>query len=136
MSNIAIWPIDRTLSGATTPGQSGLGSDGNEEVLHIPQSSSFTGASLSHCLISYPGYSLGDSYPFAEMQSMYSTVPTSHRLVNMIICFQLSYTINIQLQKKKPTGFCIIWFNQVLCCQKYTFIHTWKAIKTLISHFS
>ena len=26
-----IWPIDRTLSGATTLGQSGPGSDGNEE---------------------------------------------------------------------------------------------------------
>ena len=32
----SIWPIDRTLSGATTPGQSGPGSDGNEGVLHIP----------------------------------------------------------------------------------------------------
>ena len=32
-----------TLSGATTPGQSGPGSDGNKEVLHIPQSSSITG---------------------------------------------------------------------------------------------
>ena len=27
--------IDRTLSGATTPDQSGPGSDGNEWVLHI-----------------------------------------------------------------------------------------------------
>ena len=33
----SIWPIDRTLSGATTPGQSGPGSDGNEGVLCIPQ---------------------------------------------------------------------------------------------------
>ena len=32
----SIQPIDRAaLSGATTPGQSGLGSDGNEGVLHI-----------------------------------------------------------------------------------------------------
>ena len=28
--------IDRALLGATTPDQSGNGSDGNEEVLHIP----------------------------------------------------------------------------------------------------
>ena len=27
--------MDRTLSGATTPGQSGPGSDGNEGVLHM-----------------------------------------------------------------------------------------------------
>ena len=32
-----IWPIDRTLIGATTPGYNGPGSDGNEEVLHIPK---------------------------------------------------------------------------------------------------
>ena len=30
-----IWFIDRALSGATTPGESGPGSDGNEGVLRI-----------------------------------------------------------------------------------------------------
>ena len=44
MSNSSIWPIDRTLSGATTPGQSWPGSNGNEGVLRIPQSSNITGA--------------------------------------------------------------------------------------------
>ena len=34
MFNSSIWPIDRTLSGAICPGQSGAGSD--ERVLHIP----------------------------------------------------------------------------------------------------
>ena len=29
VSNSSIWPIARTLLGATTPGQSGLGSNGN-----------------------------------------------------------------------------------------------------------
>ena len=37
MLNSSIWPIDRTLSGATTPGQSGIGGKGNERVLHISQ---------------------------------------------------------------------------------------------------
>ena len=32
-----IQQIDRTLSGGTTPGQSGPGSDDNKGVLHIPQ---------------------------------------------------------------------------------------------------
>ena len=59
-----IWLIDRTLSGATTPGQSELGSDGNKGVLHIPQNSSITEASPSDCLVSYP-----------EKQSLYSTAP-------------------------------------------------------------
>ena len=55
----SILPRDRALSGATTPGQSGLGSDGNEGVLRIPQSSSTAGTSPSDCLVSYPRHSLG-----------------------------------------------------------------------------
>ena len=38
MSNSTIWIIDRTLSGATIPGQSEPGSNVIEEELHIPQS--------------------------------------------------------------------------------------------------
>ena len=94
----SIKPIDRALSGATTPGQRGLESNGNEGVLRIPQSSSITGSSPLDYLVSYPlveglplcrekvgvfnspnrlGHSLErESYPWAEMQSMYSTAPT------------------------------------------------------------
>ena len=42
MSNSSILYIDRTLSSAITPGQSGPGSNDNERVLRIPQSSSKT----------------------------------------------------------------------------------------------
>ena len=35
MQFCSICPITRTLSGATTLGQSGTGSNGNERVLHI-----------------------------------------------------------------------------------------------------
>ena len=79
MSNISIWPIDRNLSGVTTPGQSGLGNDGNEE-LWIPQSSSITWASPSDSLVPYPGLSLGESYPSAEMQLVYFTAPADWAL--------------------------------------------------------
>ena len=34
-----IWPIDGTLTGTTTLGQSGPKSNGNEGVLQLPQSS-------------------------------------------------------------------------------------------------
>ena len=47
--------------------QSGPGSDGNEGVLRIPQTSP------SDCLVSYPRHSLGGSNPSAEMQLVYST---------------------------------------------------------------
>ena len=50
-------PYIGPLSGATTPGQSGPGSDGNEGVLRIPQRSSIAGTSPSDCLVSYLGHS-------------------------------------------------------------------------------
>ena len=54
---------DRTLSGTTTPGQSGPGSNGTEGGTPHSQSSSITGASPSDCLVSYPGHSLGRILP-------------------------------------------------------------------------
>ena len=45
----------RTLFGATTPRQSVPGSDGNEGVLCISQSSNITGASPSDCLVCREG---------------------------------------------------------------------------------
>ena len=50
--------------------------DGNKGIHRIPKSSSITGPSSSDCLVSYPGHSLGKSYPSAEMQSLYSAAPT------------------------------------------------------------
>ena len=50
LSVCSIWPIDKTLSGTTTPSQSRLGSNGNEGVLHIPQISE-AGALASDSLI-------------------------------------------------------------------------------------
>ena len=55
----SIQPIDRALSGAILPGQSGSRSNDNEGVLHIHQSPSITGISLSDCIVSYPGHLLG-----------------------------------------------------------------------------
>ena len=46
------------LSGAATPDQNGLGSDGNKGVPHIPQSSGITGASPLNFFVSYPRHSL------------------------------------------------------------------------------
>ena len=54
MSNSFIWPIDKTLSSATTLGQSGPGNNANEGIFCFPQSSSISEASPSDCLMSYP----------------------------------------------------------------------------------
>ena len=59
MSNNSILPIDRTLSDATTPGQSGPRSNGNEGIHQIPQSSTITAASPLDGLMLYNGHSLG-----------------------------------------------------------------------------
>ena len=50
----SIWPIDRTLSGASTSSQNGPRGNGNEDVLHIPQI-----ATSSDCLISHREHLLG-----------------------------------------------------------------------------
>ena len=72
--------MDNTPLGATIPGQNGPGSNVNEGVLCIPQSSSITGISSSNCLVSYPGHSLGwrESYSFEKMLSVYSTTTTAN----------------------------------------------------------
>ena len=59
MSNSSTWPIDKTPSGAITLGQSWSGSNCNEGVLGITQSSSITGVLPSDYLELYPGHSLG-----------------------------------------------------------------------------
>ena len=80
--------MDRSLSDATTPGQSGPGNDGNEGVLRILQSPSITEASSSNCLVSYSGHSLEESYPSVEMQSVYSAVPANWARINLKVMVQ------------------------------------------------
>ena len=73
----SIWPIDWILSGATTLGQSGPGSDGNEGALRIPQN-----WNLTIRLFSYPGHPYGEgSYFSKKMKSVYSTAPANRTSV-------------------------------------------------------
>ena len=58
----------------TTSSQSRPGSNGNKELLRIPQSSSITEASPSDSLMSYPRHSFGEFYTSAEMESVYCIV--------------------------------------------------------------
>ena len=70
-----ILPIGRTLSGATTSGSSGLGSDNSKGVRHIPQISIITEALPLDYSVTYTGNSLEESYPSAEMQFVYFAAP-------------------------------------------------------------
>ena len=70
-----IWPIDRTLSGATTPGQNKPGSDGSERVLRIYKISSSLEPhhQFVFCIIKdtrWVGANL-----FEKKQPVYSTAP-------------------------------------------------------------
>ena len=83
MSNISIWPIDGTLSGATTQGQN-----------------SWAGASPSDGLMSNPGHSLEErSYLSAEMQSIYSMAPAKLAGINFNYIYIYIY---IYIWKQPP----------------------------------
>ena len=75
--------------------QNRCGSDNNEVVILITQSSSINGAYRPDCLVAYNGHSLwgGGSYPSAVMPSVYSTALTDPvvfpRLVFASRCFLL-----------------------------------------------
>ena len=66
MSNSSIWPIDRTLSGVNIPDQNKPGSNGNEGILQIYQSSNITWASPSDGLVTYIGLSLVGVLPLCR----------------------------------------------------------------------
>ena len=103
----SIWLIDRVLSCATTPGQSGHSSDGNYGVLCIPQSSSIAGPSSSDCSMSYPEHSFEGTYSSVEVQSVYSTTSADWAILGLwffIHIFNLRYY------------FCLV---SVLCLVSY-----------------
>ena len=63
----SFWPINRALSGATTPGQSEPGSDGNEgDTTHSPKFKNYWSLTMRSLLFFYPS---------AEMQPVYFTAP-------------------------------------------------------------
>ena len=90
----SIWLIDGTLTVSTSLGQSRLGSNsnegafytgsnGNEEVLHIPQSSQ-TGASPLAGLVLCPGHSLVGSCPSVQVQITYSIILTDRAVFSKL----------------------------------------------------
>ena len=66
----SIRPIDRALSGSTTLDQSGPGSDGNEGVLHTPQSSTLMEPHNQIVYCHLQDTRLLGSYTSAELQSV------------------------------------------------------------------
>ena len=95
----SIWPIDSTLSGTTTPGQSGLGSDSNEGVLRLPQRSIINGTSPSDSLVSHTGHLLGRVLPLCreEFGVFYSPSRLGNDRNVMTITTKMSTTVLIMI---------------------------------------
>ena len=117
----SIWPINRILSGATTPGQNGPGSNGNEEVLRIRQSSSIIGTSASDCLVSYTRHSLEKSYLTTEMQSVYSKAPEDWEIVrNKNISQSIHIERNIYVTRMKCSSLSNFILDTYEMCEYIT----------------
>ena len=70
----SIWPIDRALSGATTPGQSGPGSNGNEwGAPHSPKLKHDWNPTIRLFSVISRTFVGGGSYSSEEVQSVCST---------------------------------------------------------------
>ena len=80
----SIWPIDRTLSDATIPSQSWPGSDGNEWVLRIPQSSSITKSSPLFSVISRT--LVEESYPLQRCSRCILQPQTTEQYYLRVMC--------------------------------------------------
>ena len=80
MSNSSNLLIDRILSDASIPGQNGPGSDGNQRVLLITQSSKHYGSlTIRLYNVIYRSLVVGWGLTLsAEMQSVYSTAPADY----------------------------------------------------------
>ena len=93
----SIRPIDRTLSAATTSGQSEPGSDGNERVRRILQSFSITGTSPSDFLVLYLGdllrviplyrEAVGVFYSSSRLGKLHHKTITHHRYSSRWLLF-------------------------------------------------
>ena len=109
----SIWPIDRTLSGATTPGESGPGSGGSEEVSSIPQSSSITRTSPSDCLVSYPGEWGGVLHLCREAVSVFYNPSRLDKSQIGVIVYALDYNI-IESEFKLQSGYHVHFQTDIL----------------------
>ena len=104
MQFISILPIDRTLSGATIPSQSGPGSNGNEWVLRIPQSPSIRGTSPSDCLVSYQDTRLGSPTPPQRCSRCILQPLLTGQLYICVECDKNYYEWHFKLDRKTHLG--------------------------------
>ena len=153
MSNSSIWTRDWSQPAITTPSKSWPASDGNERILHIPQSSSVTGFSTLDFLMSCPEHSLGGGLNLLQKFSQCILLP---QLADLLLvsklfpitgCFKKCDLIwDIQRVSGKTDIILVVWpilmiwnFNCMLkilcwifkrlCFFNEWHFHTWREKK-------
>ena len=118
----SIWPIDRTVSAATTPGQSGPRNDGSEGVLHILQSFSITGASPSDCLVSYRWW--GGTPLQRSSRCILEPQPTRQHILpyTVSLCHNSSVWLDTRNPSSRNRYKCIYIYTQEI---RYSFRSKW-----------
>ena len=91
-------------------------------VLRIPQSSIITGTSPSNCSVSYPGQSLGNSYPTAEMQV--GVFYNSNRLGILVLSL-----VSIRFPVRLRNSFFFFCFSIITICFMVTASNISKYFK-------
>ena len=117
MPNSSIWLVDMALPGATTPGQSGPGSDSNERVLQIPRSSRVR-ASPSDGLMSYPGHSLRRGLTPRQKWSWHILQPQPTGLLMHGWCMDVYWSIN------NHVDIWSLWWNKTLVLPSSSHVST------------
>ena len=115
-----IWPIDRTLSSTSTPGQVDQGAMAMNGYSIFPKAPTLLKPRHEIVWVSYPGHSLEESYHSAEMQSVSSPIPADcTHLFAELYCFK--YICLIQV-------FCILLYTYLkqLHCFKWFIINLCK----------
>ena len=125
-----------TLSGASTRGQSGPGSDGNEGALDIPQSSSINRTLQSDCLVSYlrrplvwnlnPLQTFNRYILLITIVNIYIVLSIPVKCWSLIYMFSIIYTCSIKILIMIKYGD----MNQVTFCQsRYISIMLWMCVR-------
>ena len=115
----------RTLSDATTPSQGEPGSDGNEEVFHIPKIFR-TSATPSDCLASYPRHSLGARFTPRQRCSRCTPQPQPTWL-RSFECLNQDILIDRQGWTK------VIWPSKSIYIELLYYFRLWKECVFLIN---
>ena len=124
----SICTIDRTYQ-VLSPGQSGSGSDGKKGVFCIPQSYSFPGAWSWDCSASYTGPILGESYPSAEMQSVYSAIQVDWAITRWVSLTPLQRCNRCILRPKSTRPSLVGWV--LTLCRDAVGVFCWPLFSRL-----